>query len=61
MSLLRIALASIAGFITYFVLGGLTFAIFPSFRDELAKLPAIYRNQQGQVSHMAIGIPAMFL
>jgi hypothetical protein len=61
MNIVRIALASLGGFVAYFVLGGLSFALIPSLKDEFLKYPAIYRSQEGQMSHMAVGMPAMFL
>jgi hypothetical protein len=61
MNLARIALASLGGFVTYFVLGGLSFALIPSLKDEFLKYPVIYRTQQGQMSHMPAGMVAMFL
>jgi len=60
MNLLRIFLAALAAFVAYMVVGGLTFAV-PGTKSEFLKYPAIYRDQQGQMSHMAIGMPAMFV
>jgi hypothetical protein len=61
MNLTRIALASLGGFAAYFVLGGLSFGLFPSLKNEFLKYPAVYRSQQGQMSHMPAGMAAMFL
>jgi len=61
MSLLRILLAGLGGFAAYFVVGGLSFALFPSLKSEFLKYPAVYRPQQGQMSHMPAGMAAMFL
>ncbi|HXR17948.1 MAG TPA: hypothetical protein VN777_17270 [Terriglobales bacterium] len=61
MNLARIALAALGGFVTYFVLGGLSFALIPSLKDEFLKYPVVYRTQQGQMSHMPSGMVAMFL
>ena len=60
MNLLRIFLAALAAFIVYMAAGGLFFAL-PSTRSEFLKHSAVYRDQQGQMSHMAIGMPAMFV
>jgi hypothetical protein len=61
MSLSRIALAALGGFVAYFVLGGLAFGLIPSLKSEFLKYPAVYRSQQGQMSHMPVGMAAMFL
>jgi hypothetical protein len=61
MNLSRIALAALGGFATYFVLGGLAFGLFPSLKNEFLKYPAVYRSQQGQMSHMPSGMAAMFV
>jgi hypothetical protein len=61
MNFTRIALASLGGFITYFLLGGLMFAVMPTLRSEFQKYPAVYRDQQGQMSHMPAGMAAMFV
>jgi len=61
MNLSRIALAALGGFVAYFVLGGLTFGLLPSLKSEFLKYPAVYRSQQGQMSHMPVGMAAMFL
>jgi hypothetical protein len=61
MNLTRIALASICGFVAYFIVGGAIFGLFPSLRNEFLKFPAVYRDQQGQMSHMPIGMAFMFL
>ncbi len=61
MSLARLALAAVAAFVAYFVLGGLIFALIPSLKAEFLKYPAIYRSQEGQMSHMPAGMAAMFV
>lgn len=61
MNLTRIALASVGGFVAYFILGGLVFGLFPSLRTEFLKYPDVYRSQQGQMSHMPGGMGAMFV
>jgi hypothetical protein len=47
MNLNRIALASLGAFVTYFVIGGFTFAVLPWLRSEFMKYPAVYRSQEG--------------
>jgi hypothetical protein len=59
-SISRIALASLGGFVAYFLLGGLIFGLLPSLKSEFLKYPAVYRSQQGQMSHMPGGMAAMF-
>ena len=61
MNLARIALAALGAFVAYFVLGFLMFGLMPFLRDELRKYPAVYRNQEGQMSHMPPGMAAMFV
>jgi hypothetical protein len=58
---LRIGLAALGAFVAYFLVGGLAFAVVPSLRTEFLKYPAIYRTQEGQISHMPVGIAAMFV
>jgi hypothetical protein len=57
----RIALAALAAFVAYLALGGLIFGTIPSLRSEFSKYPAVYRSQQGQMSHMPTGMAAMLL
>jgi hypothetical protein len=61
MSLPRVALAAVAAFVAYFVLGGLSFVVIPSLKGEFLKYPAVYRPQGGQMSHMPGGMAAMFV
>ena len=61
MHLSRVALAALGGFVAYFLLGGLIFGLFPSLKNEFLKYPAVYRSQQGQMSHMPAGMAAMFM
>jgi hypothetical protein len=60
MDFLRIALAALGAFVAYFVVGGLTFGLMPVLRSEFQKYPAVYRPQEGQMSHMPVGMAAMF-
>jgi hypothetical protein len=57
----RIALAAVGGFVAYFVLGGLSFALFPSLASEFKKYPAVYRPQDGMKKVMPAGMAAMLV
>jgi|SRR5580698_9972008 hypothetical protein len=61
MNLTRIALAAFGAFVAYFIAGGAAFGLIPSLKDEFLKYPAVYRSQQGQLSHMPGGMAGMFL
>jgi hypothetical protein len=57
----RRVLAAVGGFVAYFVLGGLSFALFPSLANEFKKYPAVYRPQDGMKKVMPAGMAAMFV
>jgi hypothetical protein len=57
----RIALAALGAFVAYFVIGGLTFGLLPSLRNEFLKYPAVYRSQAGIKGVMPAGMAAMFV
>ena len=61
MNYARIALASVAAFAAYMILGGLLFGVIPSLKAEFLRYPNVYRSQQGQMSHMPTGMAAMLL
>jgi hypothetical protein len=61
MNLLRIALAALGGFVAYFVVGGLAFWLIPSLKTEFLKYTAVYRDHDGQISHMPAGMAGIFL
>ena len=61
MSYARIVLAAVGGFAAYFIVGGLSFTLLPSLKNEFLKYPAVYRSQEGQMSHMPAGMAAMFV
>ena len=61
MNFLRIFLASLGAFVAYMVFGGLVFALIPSLKAEFLKFPAVYRDHDGQMSHMPVGMAAIFL
>lgn len=60
MNLRRIALAALAAFVAYFIVGGIFFAI-PAMHTEFAKYPAIYRTGEAINSVMAVGILGILL
>ena len=57
----RILLAAIGGFVAYFAFGFLVFGALPVLREEYAKYPTVYRNQDGIKRAMPIGMAAMFV
>jgi hypothetical protein len=61
MNVSRIALAALGGFVAYFVLGGLSFAVSPSLKNEFLKYPAVYRSQQAIKGVLPVGMVAMFV
>ncbi len=61
MNPLRIFLAGLGGFVAYFVIGGLSFAVLPFLKTEFMKYPAVYRSQEGIKSVMPAGMAAMLL
>lgn len=61
MNLWRVALAAIGALVAYFVLGGLSFVLLPSLKDELLKYPAVYRSQEAIKGVMPVGMAAMFV
>ena len=60
MNISRIFLAAAAGFIVYFIFGGLSFAV-SSMKNEFLKYPAVYRSAEGIKSVMPAGMAAMFI
>jgi len=61
MNYARIALATLGGFVGYFILGALSFALVPSMKSEFLKYPAIYRSQESMKSNMPLGMAAMIV
>jgi hypothetical protein len=61
MNYTRVALAAFGGFVAYFILGGVFFALVPSMKNEFLKYPAVYRSQEGIKSTMPFGMAAMFV
>lgn len=60
MNFVRLLLASVAGTVTYFVVGGLAFALLP-LKQEFAKYPTIYRTQEGIMRVMPFGMAGIFV
>jgi hypothetical protein len=61
MNLSRIALSAVGAFVAYFVLGGLSFVLFPSLKNEFLKYPAVYRTPDAMKSVMPVGMAAMLV
>ena len=61
MSYGRIAIAALAAFVAYFAIGGLSFVLVPSLKDEFLKYPAVYRSQDAMKSVMPGGMAAMLV
>lgn len=61
MNVTRIILASLGGFVAYFIFGGITFALLPWLRKEFMKYPTVYRSHDSIKSVMPIGMAFMFL
>jgi len=61
MNITRIVLATLGGFVAYFVFGGLTFMFLPSLKSAFMKYPAVYRSQEGIKSTMPFGMAAMLV
>lgn len=55
MNVTRIALATLAALVAYFMVGGIFFTI-PAMRAEFAKYPAVYRTGEAVNSVMAVGM-----
>jgi hypothetical protein len=61
MNLSRVALAAMGALVAYFVLGGLSFVLLPSLKDEFLNYPSVYRSQEAIISVMPVGMAAMFV
>jgi hypothetical protein len=61
MNYLRIGIASVAAFIAYMGAGALMFALLPRIKQEFARYPAVYRDHDGQISHLPVGMVAIFV
>jgi hypothetical protein len=45
----RVGMAALVGFVAYFVIGGLTFAVLPWLKIEFAKYPLVYRSPETMI------------
>jgi hypothetical protein len=61
MNYLRAGLATVAAFIAYMGVGGLMFAAMPFLKEESRKYPAVYRDHEGQIEHLPLGMVAILL
>jgi hypothetical protein len=61
MNILRLVLSALGAFVAYMVVGGLMFAAFPFIKTEFSKYPGVYRDHDGQMSHMPVAMAAMLL
>lgn len=61
MSYGRLVVAALCAFVAYMALGGVLFGAIPALRAEFMKYPLVYRSQEGQMSHMPLGMAAMLL
>ena len=61
MNILRIFLAALGAIVAYMAVGFAMFALVPSLITESRKYPGVYRDKEGQMSHMPVGMAAMFL
>jgi hypothetical protein len=61
MNYLRIGIASVAAFIAYMGAGALMFILLPQIKQEFAKYPAVYRDHEGQIRHLPVGMAAIFI
>ena len=60
MNFARLALASVAAFVVYFLIGAVTFTS-PIMRNEFMRYPSIYRSQESMKGVFPIGMAAMFV
>jgi hypothetical protein len=60
MNYARLALAAIAAFVAYFVIGGLTFTS-SVMREEFLRYSSVYRSQESMKSVFPIGMAAMLV
>jgi hypothetical protein len=60
-NIVRVILASLGALVAYFVFGGAVFVLLPSLKTEFGKYPGVYRDSEGQMSHMPAGMGGIFL
>jgi hypothetical protein len=61
MNPLRILLAALGAFVAYMALGFALFGLFPALKAEFLKYPAVYRDHNGQMSHMPVAMAEILL
>jgi hypothetical protein len=57
----RLALSAVGAFVAYMALGSALFAAMPVLKAEFLKYPAVYRDHEGQMSHMPLGMLEILL
>jgi hypothetical protein len=60
MTLTRLALATLAGVIAYFAVGGAFFAV-PALREEFARHPGVFRSGEAMNAVMGVGMAGIIL
>jgi len=61
MNITRIVLAAVGAFVAYMSVGSILFVTLPALRREFGKYPGVYRDHEGQMSHMPLGMAAILL
>lgn len=61
MNYARLALASLAGVVAYFVYGFAMFAAFPAMKTEFLKYPNVYRPEKEMMKVMPVGMIAILV
>lgn len=61
LNLLWVFLAALGAFVAYFVVGTIGFVALPSMKKEFAKHPAVYRDHDGIMKMMPLGMLSMFV
>jgi hypothetical protein len=61
MNYVRIGVAAAGAFVVYMLLGAFIFGAMPFLKSEFLKYPTVYRSQEGQMSHMPLGVVATLL
>lgn len=56
MNPMRIILAAFGAFVAYMALGFALFGLIPSLKTEFLKYPGVYRDHDGQMSHMPVAM-----
>jgi hypothetical protein len=56
MNPVRILLAALGAFVAYMAVGFALFGLLPWLKTEFLKYPAVYRDRDGQMSHMPVAM-----